>query len=159
VTWCQSSASKTWNQHIIIGFKTLFSFVLPHLIWHLLLQTRTEQISTVKCAQTGILSLMDCIANRVISNTNKLHQSYDIIHYTDTLWLSSHSQRDCNKYRHFVGAICLQSLTKCVLTTSPKVKIHRDKTRMLLQNSHLITIKTFLLTYANRRQMPILGNM
>jgi hypothetical protein len=84
---------------------------------------------------------MDCIANRVISNTNKLHQSYGIIHYTDTLWLSSHSQIDCNKHRYFVGAIRLQSLTKCVQTASPKVKINRDKTRMLLQNSHFITKK------------------
>jgi len=35
---------------------------------------------------------MDCTANRVISYTNKLHQSYDIMHYTDTLWLSCHSK-------------------------------------------------------------------
>jgi len=79
---------------------------------------------------------MDCIANHVISNTNKLHQTYDIIHYTDTLSLSSHSPKECNKHRYFVGAIWLQSLTKSVRTASPKVKIHMDKIRMLLQSSH-----------------------
>ena len=98
---------------------------------------------------------MDCTANSVIRNTNKLHQFYDIIHYTNTLWLSSHSQIDCNKHGYFVGAICLQSLTKCAQTASPSVKIHRDKTRMVLQNSHFITIKTFLRGVLYRWLLPV----